>query len=268
MSSLHTPAHLPSLPHPPNEPNEPKTSDDARALARSPGRRRAWPACLPLLLASVGCGVIIEIPLGTTSDSTEDDTSTSSPVDTTADPDDGSSTACDQDDCPAGTGSSSGEDTTAATPVPDPSYCQMPHALAEAGLATDTLTIPSMGALTDVHVLVRVTHPRVGDLQIFVEHEGTTLTLMDQPEGGECEGSHVDTIFDDDAMVPADQSCSEEGSAIAGAVIPTDLLATFAGQEAGGDWTLHVQNVADPTVAEPAMLDSWCVALSTDEPLG
>ncbi|MEM9458998.1 MAG: hypothetical protein AAGF11_32775 [Myxococcota bacterium] len=264
MSPLHTPAPFSPLPYVQGELD---ASDDARTFARPPGRDRAWLVFLPLLLASTGCGVIIEIPLGTTSDRDDDETSTSSPADTTVDPEDGSSTACDRDECPAGTGSPSGEDTTTATPSPDPSYCQMPYAPTEAGVVTDTLTIPLMGALADVHVLVRVTHPRVGDLQISVEHDGTTLTLMDQPQSGGCEGSHVDAIFDDDAIFLADQSCLEEGSAVAGVVIPTEALAFLAGQEAGGDWTLHVQSLADPAVAEPAMLESWCVALSTDEPL-
>lgn len=217
----------------------------------------------------MGCGIIIEVPQDTTSGGSSDtDTDTGSDnVDTTADPDSGSST-CDQDQCTSGVDSTGGDDTTTdAVPPPGPSHCALPFEPAVGGLAMDSQMLPMTGPMTDVHVQVRVTKHEIDDLEITVEHGDMVLTLVQEPMDGQCLGSHVDAIFDDDAEVPADDSCSMDGSAIVGAVVPHDQLAAFHDMEAGGEWILRVHEQVDPNEPTVTTLESWCVAVSGDEPM-
>lgn len=222
---------------------------------------------LAAMLAGSGCGVIIEVPLDPSTEGSDTGESSSSTGERTTGLDEGSS-GCNHDECPPSGETeegSSGEGTGDSIPPPGPSYCALPHAEGDEGIATDSQDLPLDGALTDVHVLVRVTNHIVGDLQIWIEHEGVELMLLDHPLAGQCLGSHVDAIFDDDADVEANDSCSMDGSAIVGAVLPHDSLSSFVGLESGGTWTIRVEET--PNANEPGMLnlESWCIALSTGE---
>ncbi|MCA9711723.1 MAG: proprotein convertase P-domain-containing protein, partial [Myxococcales bacterium] len=182
----------------------------------------------------------------------------------TTDPDTTATTDCTEDACTSGPGSTSG------VPTGDPgdlSHCFLPFVDGVGGLAQDSRELPALGTIEDLHVLVRVSHESVGDLQITIEHGGTTRTLLDHPLDGACDRNQVDATFDDDADASADESCLEEGSAIAGAVLPTEPLAAFLGMESEGEWTLRVMDEIDPNDPVPLVQDSWCLVILTDGPL-
>jgi len=219
------------------------------------------PAGLALSLA--GCGIIIEIPIDPDGGSDTDTAMDTTGGETDALDDTGSSTTCDNDDCTTGEDSSSGEgsETSGSVPPPGDSFCDMTF-LGAGGesMVQDSMELPNMGGITDLHVSVRVTHQQVGVLRITVEHEGLVVRLLDQPSGGDCMESHVDAIFDDDATVLADHSCSTDGSAIVDAVIPTELLTKFDTLEAGGVWTLTVEEMSETIEPSILTLESWCLA--------
>lgn len=238
-----------------------------------------WPALarevthglgVSLLLSTAACVTIVPVVEGGTGDT--GDTGESSPAgDTTAGPDamesldDDLSTGCDGDECE--TESDPSTSTTGGTdsvPPPGPSYCRSPFINADPGqtVLVDSLTLEDGGMVTDMHVLVRVTHHQVGALQIVLSHEDTHVALL---EPTDCDGAHIDAIFDEDAETEAIDTCSSDESAVFGAVIPAGDFAPFMSQSAAGPWDLTVTQVETPTELASFSLDSWCLALATTE---
>ncbi len=215
-------------------------------------------------MSLAGCGIIIEIPIDPDGSSDTDTPMDGTTGDTETLDDTGSSTTCDNDECTTGEDDSSstgGSETSGSVPPPGNPYCGMPFLFAEGEpLVEDSLELPTIGAISDLHVLVRVTHHQVGVLRITVAHGGQEVVLLDQPSAGDCNESHVDAIFDDDATILADQMCSMDGSAIVDAVLPTEKLTMFDNLEAGGIWTLTVEEMNDTIEPSVLMLESWCLA--------
>jgi subtilisin-like proprotein convertase family protein len=105
-----------------------------------------------------------------------------------------------------------------------------------------------------VTLSIEIDHPWVGDLVIsLVSPDGTTLTLLDRPgipSNGfpgpfGCGGRDLDAVFSDDASQAAEDVCSYSAQpVIVGSVVPIQSLANFAGEAAGGVWTLRVSDLS------------------------
>jgi subtilisin-like proprotein convertase family protein len=101
---------------------------------------------------------------------------------------------------------------------------------------TRTVTVPVSGAtVSDVDVVVNVTHTRFSDLEIqIVNPQGTVVRLFNKDCGST--NSTLAMQFNDSG---AALDCSTTTEQI---VIPVDLLSVFNGQNTEGPWTLRVRD--------------------------
>ena len=94
-------------------------------------------------------------------------------------------------------------------------------------------------------------HPNVGDLQITLEHGGTTVTLVDQPaNSGE---NLIHTGLQDGAEMSIDWSFAP----YSGWFFPEEPLAPFKQQSPDGEWTLTVTDLGSGGVKNTSMLVDW-----------
>jgi len=129
---------------------------------------------------------------------------------------------------------------------------------------TSTLTLPELGALLDLDVIISATHTWVGDLTFRLEHleDGTRATLVDRPgrasTGIGCGGDHMNVRLDDDAGLSIEDDCRPSGLAYtAGAAYrPNEPLATFNRRPSGGTWILRGW---DQNNLDFGALQRWCL---------
>ncbi|KAF2514547.1 zinc-dependent metalloprotease [Flavobacterium foetidum] len=99
-----------------------------------------------------------------------------------------------------------------------------------------TVTVPaSTGTVSDVNVLVNVTHAKLSDLEMqLVSPSGTVVRLFNRS----CDGTNstLSLQFDDEG---APLSCSATTNQI---VIPVDALSAFNGENQQGNWTFRVRD--------------------------
>jgi hypothetical protein len=129
--------------------------------------------------------------------------------------------------------------------------------------AVDTLTISSLGTITDVNLRIKVTHSWVGDVYVELSHGGVTRAVIDQPgvPGSTygCDGNDIDATLDDEASATAEAACNASPPALAGLLRPNESLSAFDGQSMSGTWQIHAADLAvylDGTLAE------WCVEVT------
>lgn len=120
--------------------------------------------------------------------------------------------------------------------------------------------VSDTGTLSGLTVSLAAQHTWVGDLIVTLEHEGTTVTLMDRPGApastNGCSSNNVDTLFDDAASTPVEGVCDPDPLAIGGTVIPQEALAGFNGTDLSGDWTL---NISDNVGQDTGTLTEFCL---------
>lgn len=137
---------------------------------------------------------------------------------------------------------------------------------------TDTLVVecPS-GPITDLDVLVQISHTWVGDLEVTLTKQGgPSAIILDRPglAGAEpppgsccgCGGNDVDATFDDSGVAGAESMCFDSpaimGNVIAGEAEDNTLMATFNGEDLCGTWDLRV---TDGAGADTGTLNTWCL---------
>ncbi|WP_264525647.1 reprolysin-like metallopeptidase [Flavobacterium sp. N502536] len=105
-----------------------------------------------------------------------------------------------------------------------------------ASFTTRTVNVPaSTGKVSDVNVMVNVTHDRLSDLEIqMINPQGTVVNLYNNKS---CSINSTLILQFDDAGVPLD--CSKVTSQI---VIPVDALRVFNGQDPQGTWSFRVRD--------------------------
>ena len=127
---------------------------------------------------------------------------------------------------------------------------------------TDTLTVSDSGAITDLDVIVRITHTYVGDLVVTLTHvdTGTSVILIDRPgrpgSTWGCRKNNIDATLDDDAFDPVEDECGSNNCAICGTFSPNNPLSAFNGEDVGGTWQLQVSDFAN---GDTGVLTEWCV---------
>jgi len=102
-------------------------------------------------------------------------------------------------------------------------------------------------------------HPSVGDLEITLEHGGTTVMLVDQPRNsGE---NFIHTAFTDQAEV----SLNLRFAPYTGWFLPEEPLFPFLFHDPSGEWTLTVTDHGTGGVkASSRVLDGWSLNLLTE----
>ena len=166
----------------------------------------------------------------------------------------------DEVDCSQATGPSTTYDGAGALAIPDGD---------PAGIS-QTITVGDSFNVAEVEVSLDVTHTWIGDICATLEHNGTSVTVVQrigEPglgcAGGccACDGDNMSLDLDDDAgMVPP---CPGDGTGPNGLFLPAEALSAFDGMDSAGDWTL---TIADNAAQDTGSLDAWSITLS--EPAG
>lgn len=224
---------------------------------RASSRSTRWCLALALASATSGCGEIREVLLP--GDDTAGDADTHEPTndDTSTGTEPGSSSTAPDIDSAESTTATTDEPDSTGEPSPTTSYCNEEGALVpDGGSVETTIMVPDPSGATSASIGVRVSHPRVSELRVELEVDGTTVSLLDQPA---CEGSDVDAFFLDEAVpVGNDQCLRGRSAAILGEVAPLRPLAPLLGA-APGPWTLRVTDLAP---GEAGQVLRWCVRLT------
>ncbi|PQB05323.1 proprotein convertase P-domain-containing protein [Aureitalea marina] len=128
---------------------------------------------------------------------------------------------------------------------------------------SSVITLGADETITDLNVVLDVSHTWVGDLQITLQSPaGTTVQLFDGSVQ-DCLNDDILATFDDEASVLGDDECNP-GPAVSGMVIPTDALSAFDGESTLGDWTL---TITDTFIGfDSGVLNEWGVEYTYDVP--
>jgi hypothetical protein len=124
---------------------------------------------------------------------------------------------------------------------------------------TSIIHVPQSAVIEDLGVHVDIRHYSIGSLGFtLTSPAGTTITLLDRPGFPPfpgCENRDVHVTFMDGEIDPED-ICDEPAGAApwpVDAAAPTQPLATFAGENMQGDWTLTVYDYWSTSIG--AILD-------------
>ena len=127
----------------------------------------------------------------------------------------------------------------------------------------DTLVVALGGTITDIDIILDVTHTFVGDLIANVQNDSTAtnVTIMDRPgftgTGFGCGGDDINTTTDDAAVIAIEGVCDNAIPTIAsGPFSPNNSQSTFNTENSAGNWTL---NISDNAAADTGVLNEWCV---------
>lgn len=131
--------------------------------------------------------------------------------------------------------------------------------------ARDTLTITAnaLDTITDLNVIVELTHTFVGDVIVILTHTptGTIDTIINRPGGvsAVCSQNDVNAKFDDSALLPiiCGPANSSDSSALRrGPYLPFRPLSVFNGRTIGGAWELRV---VDAVAGDNGRVIDWCL---------
>ena len=118
--------------------------------------------------------------------------------------------------------------------------------------ADSTINVASNFTVTDVDVIVNITHPRVSDLQLtLIGPGGQQVQLVNRPGGAGAVGANMTgTYFDQQAPV----SIAAGFAPFTGVFRPTGDLSVFNGTNALGNWTLRIRDLQTGSVGT---LNNW-----------
>lgn len=127
------------------------------------------------------------------------------------------------------------------------------------------ITISDDRFISNIDVSIDISHERVGDLIISLEHQATgqISTLLHRPGVPEtslgCERNNINAIFDDHLTNDAEHRCSSASAAISGIYIPYTPLNRFISDSIAGNWILRVSDNASSATGK---LKKWCIVAS------
>lgn len=130
------------------------------------------------------------------------------------------------------------------TPIPLPDRADV----------TSTVTVSENVFVTDVNVVLDITHTYTGDLNVMLTSPAGTTVQLFQREGGS--GNNFSgTILDDEATVSIIRGSAPFSSSFR----PENPLSTFDGEMAAGVWSLRV---IDELSIDRGVLNSWSLVLN------
>ena len=132
-----------------------------------------------------------------------------------------------------------------------------------AGGVASTLTVPDSFLITDLDLILNITHTWVGDLQVTLAHGATSVIALDRPgvpaSTFGCSGDNISATLSDEAGTPVEGVCGGGTPTITGTFRPNNLLSAFDGLNTSGLWTLTVRDLA---AADTGTLQSWSLDIS------
>ncbi len=137
------------------------------------------------------------------------------------------------------------------TPVTIPSQ-------ANSNPITSILNYPNAVNIDEMHVYVNISHSKISDLKVSLISPSNTSVVL--TNSGTCQGnfSNIDVTYRDDAT--SNIGCNSTPPAIGGETTPFEALANFNGENAGGNWTLKVE---DPINYNGGSINIWALEICT-----
>ncbi|MEM7331349.1 MAG: discoidin domain-containing protein [Chloroflexota bacterium] len=165
-------------------------------------------------------------------------------------------------------------ETATNTPEPLPQVCNTysssdtPISLPNGtnAINSDIAASSGNGPIYDVNVTVDMSHVWVGDLMFTVSSpSGESVRIMDQPglpaSSYGCSGDNISATLDDAAALPIEDQCAGSAPTISGTFSPNNPLSAFNNLDAGGSWTLTVDD--EYPSADSGTLNSWSIEICT-----
>jgi subtilisin-like proprotein convertase family protein len=118
---------------------------------------------------------------------------------------------------------------------------------------SDIINIPDASTVTDINVGVNITHSYIGDLGIALVSPNNTEVFLKTLSDCEDE-ENIIGVFDDDAVA---FNCFNASDNIAQRPL-NDLLETFNGENASGNWTIRL---GDFQPGDSGTLNSWFIEI-------
>lgn len=128
-------------------------------------------------------------------------------------------------------------------------------------LSSRTVSGSGITAITDINVILNITHGRAGDLRLSLIAPDATEVLLSNARGGNGDdyGGQTSpvrhTVFDRDAT----QAVTAGVAPFRGTYRPEEDLAVLDGRAADGNWTLKV---VDNVSGETGTLNSWSITFN------
>lgn len=143
-------------------------------------------------------------------------------------------------------GSSSGSSTFSSN---------VPVTIPDLTTVTSAITVAQDVTISDLNVLVNLTHTYVSDLTIDLRGpDGTTVRLFDRRGGS---GDNLtNTTFDDEATA----SVAAGAAPFSGSFRPEQVLSVFDGKNARGIWELRI---TDNAYRDVGQLQNWSLAVNS-----
>lgn len=127
-------------------------------------------------------------------------------------------------------------------------------------ITTSVINVTENFTLTDVNVLVNLTHTYVSDLILKLIAPDGTEVLLAEGQGGNGD-NYTNTIFDDEATI----SITEGTAPFTGFYRPQVALSNLDGKSSLGNWTLHITDTAN---GDGGTLLNWNLDLCSSGSLG
>jgi len=156
-------------------------------------------------------------------------------------------------DCAAGTASTAFSFTTANIVCDSFASSDVPVAIdnGAANTVSSTFTIVDGVEISDVNILLDITHTWTNDLTLTITSPAGTVVELTSINGGSGD-NYTNTLFDDEAAT----SITSGSPPFTGTFIPEQALSAFDGESSLGDWTL---TVIDGAGGDGGALNSWTV---------
>ena len=126
---------------------------------------------------------------------------------------------------------------------------------------SNPITFSNDFIITDVNVLINITHSYPADLEIYLSSpDGLTivpLSIRNQTGSGIDNDNYIDTVFDDEASI----SIVDGESPFTGNFKPEGNLSDFNGMSSKGDWKLIFN---DNAILDVGTLENWAIQLCND----
>ncbi len=177
------------------------------------------------------------------------------------------------DACATAGGNYLGDNTACNGPdVPGNSYTDNPGVAipdGPAGTVSDTITVPDSFIIGDLNVDLGIQHTWVGDLVVTIEHNGTSVTIVDQmgvPALGSfgCDQDNLAAVvIDDEGTGGAIESMCQADLTSPPNYVPNNPLSAFDGMNASGIWTI---TVTDSAAQDTGSLEQWSLHFGTPGP--
>ncbi len=128
---------------------------------------------------------------------------------------------------------------------------------------SDTLSLSDSTVITDVNVVLNITHGFTADIDVFLNYNNGVddITVELTTDNGDAGDNYVDTQLSDEAGVAITAGVPP----FTGGFRPEGMLSDFDGQMITGDWTL---TVFDDDAAILGTLDSWTLQFNSGAPAG